>query len=115
MLVGSSITQPLLLLCRLTARPPLPLLCCVQAPAPHICLQAVQQLLVQPDLTLPVVTFFRPVLLKAVSGLVEAAVGPGDNRGGSGGPQPGPGTLQGSPELAVALLSVLELAPHSEG
>ena len=76
-----------------------------------------QQLLLQHDCTLPAATLFRPVLLKAVAELVEAAVG----GGGSGGSAPGsssPGTthhVTPSPGLAVALVSVLELAPHTEG
>ena len=73
-----------------------------QAPDPTRALQALQQLLVLRDCTLPAATLFRPVLLKAVAGLVEAALG-------------SQASVQPSPDLAVALLSVLELAPHTEG
>lgn len=62
-----------------------------------------QQLLPQYEWTLPVATLFRPVLLKAVAGLVETAVGSSGSGSGA------------SAELAVALLAVLELAPHTEG
>lgn len=77
--------------------------------SPQQYLQALQELLVQYDVTLPAATLFRPVLLKAVAGLVEAAIG--SRRGGTG----RGGAVQPGPELAVALLSVLELAPHTEG
>ena len=66
-------------------------------------LAAVQQLLPLYECTLAVATLFRPVLLKAAAALVDAAVG------GSA------AAVQPSAELAVALLTVLELAPHTEG
>ena len=47
------------------------------------------------ELTLPAATLLRPLLLRAVAALVDE--------------QPP------SAQLAVALLSVLELAPHTEG
>lgn len=64
-----------------------------------------QLLLLEYEWTPAVATLFRPVLLRAVAALVEAAVG-GSHAGAA--PQP-------SPEMAVALLTVLELAPHTEG
>lgn len=85
---------------------PAPAASCLQAPTPTQHLAALQQLLVQPECTLPAATLFRPVLLKAVAAMVQAAV----VGGGSGDGQQGP-----SPELAVALITVLELAPHVEG
>ncbi len=69
-------------------------------------LAALQHILVQPDCTLAAATLFRPVLLKAVAGLVDAALRKTETS--SSGQQIGP-------ELAVALLAVLELAPHTEG
>ncbi len=62
-----------------------------------------QQLLPLYECTLPVATLFRPVLLKAAAALVDAAVS------GSA------AAVQPSAELAVALLTVLELAPQTEG
>ena len=93
--------------CRLppTSFVPLPLLL-QSSPTPHQHLQALQQLLVQYDYTLPAASLFRPVLLKAVAALVEAAVAPA--------PAPPSSTAAGSPQLAVALLTVLELAPHTQ-
>jgi hypothetical protein len=79
-----------------------PLFALQDAP-PQQCLAELQRLLVQYETTLPAAALFRPVLLKAVAGLV---VGAAD--GIASGQQP-------SAELAVALLSVLELAPHTEG
>ncbi|KAL4440107.1 hypothetical protein ABPG75_003108 [Micractinium tetrahymenae] len=73
-------------------------------------LAALQQVLVQPECTLAASTLFRPVLLKAVAGLVEGALSSssGATSSSSAGHQIGP-------ELAVALLAVLELAPHTDG
>jgi hypothetical protein len=79
------------------------------SPSAQQYLQALQQLLVQYDFTLPATTLFRPVLLKAVAGLVGTAL-----NNGKGGCSSATGVRPG-PELAVALLSVLELAPHTEG
>lgn len=82
----------------------------LQAAAPQQCLAALQQVLVEYDFTLPAATLFRPVLLKAVAGLVEGATTAAAT--GASGQEP---AVFPSPELAVALLSVLELAPHTEG
>ena len=94
--------------CRLPACPsfvPLPLLL-QSSPTPHQHLQALQQLLVQYDYTLPAASLFRPVLLKAVAAMVEAAAAT---------PALAPrSTAAFSPQLAVALLTVLELAPHTQ-
>lgn len=73
------------------------------AASPAQYLAAVQQLLPLYECTLAVATLFRPVLLKAAAALVDAAVG------GSA------AAVQPSAELAVALLTILELAPHTEG
>lgn len=98
--------------------------CCLHALgppplAPHNGLQAtpqqrlaaLQQILVQPECTLAAATLFRPVLLKAVAGLVEDAL---SDSGKSSSNSSGRGHQIG-PELAVALVTVLELAPHTEG
>jgi hypothetical protein len=71
-----------------------------ESATPQQWLRVLQQLLVLHDVTLPLATLFRPVLLKLVAGVVDAAAG---------------SNAQHSAELAVALLSVLELAPHTEG
>lgn len=71
-----------------------------ESATPQQWLRALQQLLVLHDVTLPLATLFRPVLLKLVAGVVDVAAG---------------SNAQHSAELTVALLSVLELAPHTEG
>ena len=82
----------------------------VQGPAtPQQCLQTLQALLVQYDFTLAAATLFRPMLLKAVAGLVELMTGVGQL------PSRSLGSVQPGPELAVALITLLEMAPHVEG
>lgn len=62
-----------------------------------------QAALLEYELTLPAATLFRPLLLRAAAGLVDDAL--------TGPPRsPGP-----SATLAIALVSLLELAPHIEG
>eukprot|EP00887_Chlorella_sp_A99_P000601 scaffold17.g601.t1 len=73
-------------------------------PQPHEGLRALQAALARPDLVLAAVTLFRPVLLRAAAALVDAALASA----------PGAPALPG-PELAVSLIAVLELAPHTEG
>lgn len=72
------------------------------------CLAAVQQLLLRPDATLHVATIFRPLLLRVVARLVEGVAG--SSSGGSSGQT---GTMP-SPEAAVALVTVMDLAPQCQ-
>jgi hypothetical protein len=62
-------------------------------------LEALQRLLLLPSCTAPAAGLFRPLLLRATTQLVAAAA--------AGGQQAPPGA-----DLAVALPSLLELAPH---
>ena len=75
---------------------------------------AVQRLLLRPALTAGVAALFRPVLLPLASALVDARLS-GAGHGGAAGGGPS-GALEASHgAVAVALVTLTELAPHLSG
>ena len=80
------------------------LLCALQGCSPDEQLRAVQTVLVHYGCTKAAVTLFRPVLLRAVAALVEDALSGSSDA-----------IALPSAQLAVVLVTILELAPHTEG
>ena len=75
---------------------------------------AVQRLLLRPALTAGVAALFRPVLLPLASALVDSRLS-GGGHSGAGGTGAG-GALEASHgAVAVALITLTELAPHLSG
>ncbi len=69
------------------------------------CYAAVQSLLLHPRLTLLTATMFRPVLLPVVADLVEARQRSGTRASNT----------SSEPACAVALVALLDFAPHIQG
>lgn len=75
---------------------------------------AVQRLLLRPALTAGVAALFRPVLLPLASALVDSRLS-GAGHSGAAGTRAG-GALEASHgAVAVALITLTELAPHLSG